>query len=207
MIVGDGSSSDVYLQLFDANPARAAEKHEALRRRLIKFFEWRRCRSPEDLAQETMARVFAKLQNISFSTDDPAAYFFGCAKNLVHEDRKAARKDERQNATLDNNDWPESDDDVVAAMDTQIDRRTILQQRLQSLTPAERKLVVQYCIRNSDGRCRLSEELNLTMGNLRLQFHRLKERLLRQTQEKPPALQQVRPSSHVLDDGHRRRQR
>jgi DNA-directed RNA polymerase specialized sigma24 family protein len=49
------------LAWFDDDRERAGELYEDLRRRLIKFFEWRGAPFPEDHADETLNRVASKL--------------------------------------------------------------------------------------------------------------------------------------------------
>src|SRR5947209_5921854 len=46
---------------FDHDRERAGEQYEDLRRRLIKFFEWRGAPFPEEHTDETLNRVAAKL--------------------------------------------------------------------------------------------------------------------------------------------------
>jgi len=48
------------LRRLDADPNRAAERYQELRRLLIKFFFWNRASHPKDLADETIARVAEK---------------------------------------------------------------------------------------------------------------------------------------------------
>ena len=45
----------------DANPEQAAEEYEELRRRLIRFFEWRGARFPDEHADEVLNRLARKL--------------------------------------------------------------------------------------------------------------------------------------------------
>jgi len=188
--------SNDYLRLFDPDPVRAAAKYADLFRRLVKFFEWRQCRSPEDLAQETMSRALAKIPSVTIVALDPAAYFFGFAKNLVREDRKGARRDERRIARLDQDRSPSQEEDGPAwpgeeehlgaigvlpdslADLHRLDDRKTLQLRLQCLPAADRKLIVQYCLRDHRGRGLLAEELGMTRNALSVRAHRIKRRLV-----------------------------
>ncbi len=45
----------------DADPERAGERYEGIRRQLLRFFEWRGASFPEERADETLNRVARKL--------------------------------------------------------------------------------------------------------------------------------------------------
>src|SRR5262245_36419358 len=51
------------LLAFDADRDRAAEKYEALRRTLIRFFEWRSAPFPNEHTDETFDRVCRKIDD------------------------------------------------------------------------------------------------------------------------------------------------
>ncbi len=55
------SSFDQFLANLDSDQNRAGQKYEALRQRLVKFFEWRACSYAEELADETIDRVVRKI--------------------------------------------------------------------------------------------------------------------------------------------------
>ncbi len=79
-------SRKVLLAVFDADDARAEEKCLELYQRLVRYFEWSRRPDPEDLSQEALRRGFSRLQQgQKITTDDPAGYFFGIARNLIRE--------------------------------------------------------------------------------------------------------------------------
>jgi len=52
---------DKFLGLLDANRETAGVKYEALRARLIKFFEWRNCETAEELADTVFDRILRKI--------------------------------------------------------------------------------------------------------------------------------------------------
>jgi hypothetical protein len=49
------------LAALDPDPARAAERYEELRQKLIRFFEWERSEIPDRDADETLNRVARRL--------------------------------------------------------------------------------------------------------------------------------------------------
>ena len=79
---------DKLLGCLDKNREQAAGRYEIIRRKLMKYFECRRCCSPEDLADETINRVARKiLEGKEIWTSDPANYFYGVARNVLKEYR------------------------------------------------------------------------------------------------------------------------
>jgi DNA-directed RNA polymerase specialized sigma24 family protein len=68
------------------NREQAGQKYETIRESLIKVFSWRGYNDAEDLADEVITRVAAKTRDLADSyVGDPALYFYGVAKNVVHE--------------------------------------------------------------------------------------------------------------------------
>jgi len=70
------------------------EKYEAVRRKLVRLFEWRGFASPEDLANETFKRVARRMaQRVGLRSTDPFGYFCGVAHLLYKEAvRRKARE-------------------------------------------------------------------------------------------------------------------
>src|SRR5689334_18303278 len=61
----------------------AGKKYEVIRVRLIRIFTCRGCSEPEDLADETINRVTAKISEVAQNYHgDPALYFYGVAKKV-----------------------------------------------------------------------------------------------------------------------------
>src|SRR5882762_2150995 len=74
---------DGLLGWLDTNRDQAAQKYEKIRTRLIKIFICRGCGEADDLADETINRVTAKVDSIANSyTGDPALYFYGVAQKV-----------------------------------------------------------------------------------------------------------------------------
>ena len=86
---------DALLNWLDADRERAALKYEAIRLRLIKIFTCRGCCEAEELTDETINRVVARVADIAPQyEDDPALYFYGVS-HKVHLEylRKSRLKD------------------------------------------------------------------------------------------------------------------
>ena len=65
-------------------------------RKLVFFFAGRRCANPEDLAMETVLRVASKCRDVDVSSyADRVGYFFGVARNVVHEEHRSALRESK----------------------------------------------------------------------------------------------------------------
>ena len=79
---------DPLLRLLDPDPSAASEKLRRLRARLVRYFEWNQCSSPEDLAQESLMRCIRRLsEGQQVYAADPVSYIFGFAKTVLMERR------------------------------------------------------------------------------------------------------------------------
>jgi RNA polymerase sigma-70 factor (ECF subfamily) len=165
---GQAAANAALVNLLGHDDERAAIRYAALFRKLVKFFEWRCCPDPEELADEAMWRGLSNIaEGAPVSADDPSPYFYGIAKNLLKEQWKAERRAPR----LPFEDYAP----LVPAPPEAIDTRIYVEQLLAHLDPADRDLVVRY---HTEDRRALREELGLTEGTLRVRVHRIKMRLL-----------------------------
>jgi hypothetical protein len=57
-----GEAFKRFLACLDADTEQAGEKYEAIRQKLVKFFDWRGAHFPEECADETINRVVRKLE-------------------------------------------------------------------------------------------------------------------------------------------------
>src|SRR5438876_6459796 len=77
---------DRLLGWLDDDRDSAGQKYEAIRVRLIKIFTCRGCGEADDLADETINRVTAKLGEIATTyVGEPALYFYGVAQKVYLE--------------------------------------------------------------------------------------------------------------------------
>ena len=80
---------DLLLAQLDTDRQQAGTKYEALRRKLVKFFQWRGCSLPEDLADDTINRVARRVEEIAKTYErDPALYFYGVVNKILLEQLK-----------------------------------------------------------------------------------------------------------------------
>jgi DNA-directed RNA polymerase specialized sigma24 family protein len=172
------ASRDEFLRLIDPDPQRAAAKYKDLFLRLVKFFEWRQCESPTDLTQETILRVYSKAVSgeVTFNTEDITPYFFGVAKFVLMEDRRAAAARRAELPV----------DEFLPAVTVdfkQIEVRHDLRRCLSTLARDEQQLIYRYF---AGERETLERDFGLSEGALRVKVHRIKERLQAIIRPAPP---------------------
>jgi DNA-directed RNA polymerase specialized sigma24 family protein len=90
---------DKFLALLDSDPNVAGEKYEELRRRLIIYFECRRCLPAEDKADETITRLIRTIYE-GASVNNLLAFAHGVARYVRLEGYAAARQEDAIRAEL-----------------------------------------------------------------------------------------------------------
>ena len=153
------------LAWLDPDPNEAGKKYEDIRRRLIKIFACRGCCEPEDLADESINRVIIRLKDIVDSfTGDPALYFYGVA-NKVHQEYLRRRPVP----------VPPRPDDEPDDLERDY---ACLEKCLDTLTPANRELMIEYYREEKrakiEHRKQLADQLGLALNALRIRAHRIR---------------------------------
>jgi len=169
-------SFDLFLNWLSPDRERAGWEHEAIRRRLIAFFDCRRCAASEDLADETINRVIRQIHSLADSyAGDPARYFYAVA-HYVHLEyiRKQVKRDG----------GPLSDAIPTPAEEEgeeKEQRLACLGQCLQKLAPDEREIALRYYQEDKqakiDHRRRLAERFGYSVNAMRIKMHRLRGEL------------------------------
>jgi DNA-directed RNA polymerase specialized sigma24 family protein len=159
---------DGLLAWLDADRDRAAQKYETVRTRLIKIFSCRGCGEADDLADETINRVTAKLHEIVDTyVGDPALYFYGVANKVYLE---YLRRRPVVEAPL----LRESSDDIEAEY-------ACLEKCMDQLPMQSRRLVLEYYQEEKrakiERRRKLAEELGIAVNALRIRAHRIRQQL------------------------------
>ena len=147
----------------------AGEEYERLRFRLCTFFSQRRCRFPEELADETINRVIIKIGEEKI--ENRLAYFYGVAKNVY---RESLRK-ERSHLNVD-------ELHVAAPPTPEPDfSAECLERCLAELPPESRNLILEYFSEVKHAKIelhrRISESFQLTQTALRMRVMRVKQKL------------------------------
>jgi DNA-directed RNA polymerase specialized sigma24 family protein len=152
--------------LFWLNPDRdlAAQKYEAVRRRLIEIFASRGFSDAGGLADETIDRVCSKVEKVSDGwVGDPAYFFLGVARKIMLEKSKAT------SAVLPP---PEPDADETERRELE-DR--CLEKCLVLLSQGDRQLILEYVDGKKKERRELAQRLKITPNALRLRVHQIKK--------------------------------
>jgi len=152
-------------------------QYEQLRGKLIRIFARRGCRVPQDLADETIARVAERVHEIAPTYEgDPARYFYGVARNVYLEYTRRPKT-----VLLDENrSWTEATDpDPVRSEEV----HACLERCLDSLNDDERRVISEYYRYDKtakiDHRKRLADDLGIGLNALRIKAYRIRRRLYR----------------------------
>jgi DNA-directed RNA polymerase specialized sigma24 family protein len=147
----------------------AGEEYERLRFRLCTFFSQRRCRFPEELADETINRVILKVGEERI--ENRLAYFYGVAKNVYRESLRRERP-------------PVNIDEVTIAArpEPEPDFSSECLDRCLAELPAEsRSLILDYFseakLAKIELHRRISESFQVTQTALRMRVMRIKQKL------------------------------
>jgi RNA polymerase sigma factor (sigma-70 family) len=164
---------DKLLSFLDADRDQAGLKYEGLRRRLLKFFEWRGCSAREDLADETLNRL-AKNIAAGEQIQNLGAYCIGVARIVFLE---ALRSRNRElNATRSSSESGANVRDEIAER-----RLECLSRCLGELSEDNRQLFLQYHQGEKSARIeareRLAKELGIPLNALRIRAHRIRAKL------------------------------
>ena len=185
---------NLLLAQLDADRHEAGKKYEVLRRKLIKFFEWRGCSFPEDLADETFNRVAKSLQS-GEQIHHFAAYCAGTARHVFLESLRTRQREEALQ------DMPQS---LPPSVEEQDLRRGCLECCLQELSQEDLKLIVEYYQEDKQARINarrnLAARLEIPLNALRIRTYRIRVRLERcvdQCMRRLPAEDEMNePHSH-----------
>ena len=163
------SSSDqtVYDLLFELlEPASSSPESgfQLCRRKLIKFFSWKRCPDPANLADETILRVLTNLKQGQMTlSEKPYSYVYAVALNVYRENVR----------DLGRHPSVPYEQDVGSTSTPQLDDGCH-ELCLKQLPAAKRELLNEYYLVSPD---ELAQKLELTANALRLRIHRIKQEL------------------------------
>jgi DNA-directed RNA polymerase specialized sigma24 family protein len=175
-----GASFEALLHALHPERERAAERYEAMRQRLRRFFRWRGARWPDELVDETLDRVGRKVAGGEvIRAADVGRYFLGVARNVLREawQRERQRGPQHDVAALANR-----LDAGAGAAERQAEARLECLDRCLAELPSEtRDLVLRYYrgqgVAKVEDRRVLASQLGVTTGTLRIRLHRLRLRL------------------------------
>lgn len=165
------------LAWLDPDSKRAVEKYELIRAGLIQRFIIGKCVDAEGLADETINRVALKAGELAATyKGDPASYFHGVAKNVLHEHNR-----DRQNAAKRPPPEPEPEPLFEAIY------FDCLRKCLKLLPPEKRDLILRYY--SEAGRAKIISR-RLIRWQLKLDANALRQQMLRIRRKLSPCVRE-----------------
>jgi DNA-directed RNA polymerase specialized sigma24 family protein len=165
---------DRFLLRLDPDRNKAGEQYENIRRKLIKFFQWRECEFPEDHADEVMQRMIGKIEQ-GEDIQNPFSYCYGVARMVLLEIRKNRVRQQRAVEELGRS-QPSTIHQLQTAQAVEC-----LNRCLQTLSAENMSLILKYYEEERgtkiENRRRLAEDLSIPLNALRIRAHRLRETL------------------------------
>lgn len=166
---------DKLLALLGEDRELAGKKYESLRSRLIKFFEWRGSKTPEEHTDETLNRTARKLVE-GVVINNVNNFVGGVARRLIFEMLETREREQKALGKL------SEPITVIEIEDEETDPRLgCFRSCLNELPEDQRRLIIDYY--REDERTRiaqrksLSEKLGIPLNALRIRAHRLRTQL------------------------------
>lgn len=158
----------------DQDPEQAGEKYEELRRKLIRFFEWRGAPFPEDHTDETLNRLTKRIDE-GVAIKSLSSYSLEIARLVFLE---ALKGNDFKKGSLDEINVAANSGDETRETEA---RLTCLDECLSTLTQNNRELIVEY-YRDAkrdriERRRALAERLGLNREALANRAQRLRDKL------------------------------
>lgn len=163
-----------FLAYLDPDPEKAGGQYEAIRRTLVKFFDWRGAYFPEDCADETLNRVTRKIDE-GDTIQDVATYCHGVARLVFLETLKSP---DRQRTAFE--ELP-----PLAAAEPEVEEPDVRQECfnrcLRELPAESQQILLQYYQDEKrskiNNRLSLAERLGVPLNALRNRVQRLRDKL------------------------------
>ncbi len=140
-------------------------QYRRLFEKLKRYFEWRNCLAPEDLAQETIVRGLRRLaEGAVIYAESYENFFMGIARNVLLEDRKKPKWEPAPEFE------PADQRDQAGAFQVRI----LLREILAMLGDKDRELLMGYI---GDGPEQTAQAFRLTPNALRVRISRIRTRI------------------------------
>lgn len=159
------------LRWLDPDHEKAIAGYFSIRRGLVKMFEVRGCMDAEELADETIDRVVRKAEMlVETYQGEPAAYFYGVAKNVFRESTRRRKLEELPEHYAEAAPQPDSNEQFEC-----------LDKCLGELSGEDRRLILGYYSfekgEKADTRRTMAESLGMTVNHLRIRAFRVRDAL------------------------------
>ena len=163
---------DKLLYAFAPDREAAGTEYERVRIRLVRYFEWRGLRAPEDLADETFNRTARRIDE-GRSVGDVIAYIFGVAYHVWQE---ALRAEKERPIALD--ETRESHQQQAPNPVEPDAREDCFDRCMEKLPPENRQLILEYYQEERRAKIQLrqqiAERLSIPLNALRIRAHRIR---------------------------------
>ena len=168
------------LRALHADREQASHHYQALRERLIRFFQWSRTEMPEELADEVLDRLAKRLHLASEQIQDPVRYAVGIARLLLHEQRRKNLRRQEALAELQQNSLDADRRERERTLHQE--QAELLQQCLQSIPAPSRELIFRYydVDEAADHRQQMARAYGISINALRNRALRIRADLERQ---------------------------
>lgn len=165
---------DSLLAWLGSDRESAGRKYEVIRSGLVRIFVSKGFNDAEDLADETINRVTARLPQISGSyIGEPAYYFHGVAKNII---RERVRRKEISGSVKEARFEP-----VVEIQEDKKEDLDCLDHCLERLPAQKKDLILDYYLHEGHQKIRhhknMAEQLRITEGAFRSRAHQIRLKL------------------------------
>ena len=120
----------------------------------------------EELAQETLLRVWQKAEKFDPAAGDPSAWIFTIARNLRIDALRRARGDATQGASDIEGEYLRDDAPLPDAVLTQVQTGQRVRQALASL-PADQQRVIELSFFHQEAHGRIAELLDIPLGTVK----------------------------------------
>jgi hypothetical protein len=160
------------LNWLDFNQEIAGQKYELIRSRLIKILQARGCHIAEELADETINRVAARIEHLLENYNgDPALYFYAVAKKVFLEFTRQPKFEELSAARAQKNSSDAELDAYYACLD----------KCLSELELEKREFIIRYYEKEKkeklDQRKKMETEFRISSEVLRTRAFRIRKGL------------------------------
>ena len=162
------------LAKFDPEPESAGIRYESLRRKLVKFFDWRGAYFPEECADETFDRLARKIEQ-GEEIQEIVSYCHGVARLVLLEELKSSN-----HRRIDFDELP-----PLVVMPRKLPaanpQSDCFEHCLQELSPENRQLILAYYQADRrekiDNRLALATTYGIPLNALRSRTQRLRNKL------------------------------
>jgi DNA-directed RNA polymerase specialized sigma24 family protein len=165
---------DALLARLDSDREQAGRAYEDVRKKLLKFFEWRGCPFPEDYADEALNRVARRIQE-GVQIENLQSYLLGTARFVLREALRRPEQGQRNLEQISSSVGRETADQGDSET-----RFECLEECLGKLPDESRRLISSYYQEYESKkreRRQLAKEMSIPMNALRIRVHRIRIRL------------------------------